>query len=98
MLGVYPDCCCGGESVPNNASGPSSSLPPTTLLDLTGHITPEDNFYFAHGGSADIWKGTWVKDTEKRKVCLESILFCLVHVPNQHRQGCCESRSGEQRK
>jgi hypothetical protein len=44
--------------------------PFTTLADLTGQITRDGDYYFAHGGFADVWKGTWVKDTIKCKVCL----------------------------
>jgi hypothetical protein len=40
----------------------SFSLRSTTLLDLTGHITREGDYYSAYGGSADIWKGIWFKD------------------------------------
>jgi hypothetical protein len=47
---------------------PAQSLSPPTLLDLTGHITRENDYYFAHGGYADIWKGIWLKDSEKRQV------------------------------
>jgi hypothetical protein len=42
----------------------------TPLSDLTGQITRDGDYYFAHGGFADVWKGTWAKDTTKCKVCL----------------------------
>jgi hypothetical protein len=45
--------------------------PFTTLADLTGQITRDGDYYFAHGGFADVWKGTWLKDTVKYKVRLE---------------------------
>jgi len=51
--------------------GVSSAYPSTTLVDLTGQITRDGDYYFAHGGFADVWKGTWLKDTVKFKVCLE---------------------------
>jgi hypothetical protein len=69
----------------SGASIPLSSLTSTTLLNLTGHITREDDFYSAHGGFADIYVGTWLNDTEKRKVCLEFILIRLIYVPKRHR-------------
>jgi hypothetical protein len=55
----------------------SFSHPFTTLADLTGQITRDGDYYFAHGGFADVWKGTWLKDTGKYKVCLK-IYFILV--------------------
>jgi hypothetical protein len=41
----------------------SSFTLPSTLLDLTGHITRNSDYHSAYGGSADIWKGIWLKDT-----------------------------------
>jgi hypothetical protein len=45
-----------------SALSSSSFLRSTTLLDLTGHIIRESDYYSAYGGSADVWKGIWFKD------------------------------------
>jgi hypothetical protein len=55
----------------------SISLRSTTLLDLTGHITRDSDYYSAYGGSADIWKGNWHKDTGNCKVRLGTQIFLL---------------------
>lgn len=52
----------------------SFSLPSTTLLNLTGQITREGDYYSAYGGSADVWKGTWLTDTANTKVCIDTHL------------------------
>src|ERR1700691_3660302 len=65
----------------HNASTSSSSPPSTTLLDLTGHIIREDDYYSAHGGSADIWKGTLVQDTGKCKVRLLNYFISIYPYP-----------------
>ena len=52
-------------------------VPFTTLVDLTGQITRDGDYYFAYGGFADVWKGTWLKDTVKYKVRLD-IGLCTV--------------------
>jgi hypothetical protein len=59
----------------SNKSSSSFTLP-STLLDLTGHITRDSDYYFTYGGSADIWKGIWFKDTDNCKVRLD-IQFIL---------------------
>jgi hypothetical protein len=48
----------------------SSFTLPSALPDLTGQITRESDYYSAYGGSADIWKGIWLKDKSNRKVHL----------------------------
>jgi hypothetical protein len=59
------------RSALNDESSSSISLRSTTLPDLTGHITRDSDYYSAYGGSADIWKGNWLKDTgNSRKVHL----------------------------
>jgi hypothetical protein len=40
----------------------------TDLLNLSGCITRENDYYSAHGGSADIWTGIWRNSTGYRKV------------------------------
>jgi hypothetical protein len=61
-----------------NSDNTSTTLYPgsssATLLDLTGHITQEDNHYSASGGSADIWKGILFSVTGHRKVRLEFLV------------------------
>jgi hypothetical protein len=54
----------------SDTSSSLSSLLSTTLLDLTGQITREGDYYSAYGGSADVWKGTRLNDTVKRQVCV----------------------------
>jgi hypothetical protein len=49
----------------------SSFTLPSTLLDLTGHITRDSDYYSTYGGSADIWKGIWFKNTGNCKVRLD---------------------------
>jgi hypothetical protein len=63
------------HSALSNKSSSSFTLP-STLLDLTGHITRESDYYSAYGGSADIWTGIWLKDTGNCKVHLD-IQFIL---------------------
>jgi hypothetical protein len=56
----------------SNKSSLSSFTPvPSTLLDLTGHITRDSDYYSAYGGSADIWTGIWLKDMSNCKVPLD---------------------------
>ncbi|KIM74971.1 hypothetical protein PILCRDRAFT_688571 [Piloderma croceum F 1598] len=50
------------RSTLSTKSSSSFFLRSTTLLDLTGHITRESDYYSAYSGSADIWKGIWFKD------------------------------------
>ena len=64
-----------------DASTSLSSPPSTTLLDLTGRIIREGDYYSAHGGSADVWKGTWLKDTVKYTVSLEFNLISVYLCP-----------------
>jgi hypothetical protein len=49
----------------------SSFTRPSTLPDLTGQITRESDYYSAYGGSADIWKGIWLKNQSNRKVHID---------------------------
>jgi hypothetical protein len=62
------------RALSDKCSSPFSLLS-TTLLDLTGQITRESDYYSAYGGSADVWKGTWLKDTAERKVCASMFQF-----------------------
>jgi hypothetical protein len=59
------------RALSDKCSSPFSLLS-TTLLDLTGQITREGDYYSAYGGSADVWKGTWFKDTANTKVCINT--------------------------
>ena len=45
------------QVIRTNKYGSASSL----LLDLTGCIRCTERYYFALGGSAEIWKGEWVQ-------------------------------------
>lgn len=60
------------------ASTSTPSLASVTLLDLTGHITRENDYPSAHGGSADIWMGIWTKGSENRKVHLYIIFYYVL--------------------
>jgi hypothetical protein len=57
----------------------SDPSPLMTLVDLTGQITQDGDYYFAHGGFADVWKGTWLKDMAKCKVWSLQIYSTLVY-------------------
>ncbi|KIM76337.1 hypothetical protein PILCRDRAFT_826319 [Piloderma croceum F 1598] len=61
------------RSALGDESSSSSFLRSATLLDLTGHITRNSDYYSAIGGSADIWKGTWLKDTGNCKVAIKIV-------------------------
>jgi hypothetical protein len=61
------------RALSDKCSSPFSLLS-TTLLDLTGKITREGDYYLAYGGSADVWKGTWFKDTANTKVWINTHL------------------------
>jgi hypothetical protein len=65
----------------NNTTTSEPSPASTHLLNLTGLITREDDYPFARGGSADVWKGTLLKDMGKRKVLPEFIFSLFIHVP-----------------
>ena len=71
------------SQAPKLRSSSNSSFSPTstTLLDLTGHIIREDDYYSAHGGSADIWKGTLLQDTGKCKVRLMNYFISVYPCP-----------------
>ncbi|KIM73086.1 hypothetical protein PILCRDRAFT_733692 [Piloderma croceum F 1598] len=56
----------------SDESSSSRSLRSTALFDLTGKIT-RDDYYSACGGSADIWKGNWCKDTGNCKVAIKIV-------------------------
>lgn len=43
------------------------------LVDLTGKIAREGKYPCAHGGFADVWKGTWHRESGDNKVILPSI-------------------------
>ena len=68
--------------IPFSTRWPSSLTTPATLLNLTGHVIRMDDYYSAHGGSADVWEGIWLKDTGKCKVSHDFIWFFL-YVPKQ---------------
>ena len=76
-----PKVISHGSGHRNNATTSEPSLVSKHLLNLTGLITREDDYPFARGGSADVWKGTLLKDTEKCEVLLEFIFSLFVHVP-----------------
>jgi hypothetical protein len=78
LISTLPATANHSAKLFRDASTFLSSLPSTTLLDLTGCITREGDYYSAHGGSADVWKGTWLKDTVKYTVSLE-FYFISVH-------------------
>ncbi|CAK5271870.1 unnamed protein product [Mycena citricolor] len=46
---------------PPPESEPFAEEDPSVLLDLTGEVCREGNYPQAHGGFADVWKGTWGK-------------------------------------
>ena len=33
------------------------------MENLTGTVRKSENYYFAFGGLADVWKGEWTQDT-----------------------------------
>jgi hypothetical protein len=67
------------RSALSDQSSSSFSHRSTTLLDLTGRITRDSDYYSACGGSADIWKGKLLKDIDNCKVRLgiQFVLFTL---------------------
>jgi len=84
------------RALSDKCSSPFSLLS-TTLLDLTGQITRESDYYSAYGGSADVWKGTWLKDTAERKVCVNVSIPPGPDVVANVNQGRYQSRSRQQR-
>jgi hypothetical protein len=78
---INPKVISPGSGHHNNATTSEPSPASTHLLNLTGLITREDDYPFARGGSADVWKGTLLKGTGKRKVLPEFIFSLFVHVP-----------------
>jgi hypothetical protein len=69
------------STFPSTVTTSLSSFPSATLLNLTGHIAREDEYYSAHGGSADIWKGIWLKDTGNCMVWLRFHFIPLHRCP-----------------
>ena len=64
------------HSALSDQSSSSFFLRSTTLLDLTGHITRESDYYSAYGGFADIWKGICCKNGMGNcKVCLHTLFI-----------------------
>jgi len=72
---VPPSGLSHASELPSTVTASLSSFSSTTFVNLTGHIIREDDYYSAHGGSADIWKGIWRKDTGNRKVSFGFNLF-----------------------
>ena len=78
---VTPKVISHGSGHHGNTTTSEPSPASTHLLNLTGLIAREDEYPFARGGSADVWKGILLKDTRKRKVLAEFIFSLFVHVP-----------------
>jgi hypothetical protein len=81
LKSINPKVISHGSGHRNNVTTSEPSTTSTPLLNLTGLITREDDYPFARGGSADVWKGTLLEDTGKRKVLPEFIFSLFVHVP-----------------
>ena len=63
----------------------------TDLPNLSGCITRENDYYSAHGGSADIWTGMWCNGTGYRKVHFVRLRFASL--PIDIIKGCHQSSS-----
>jgi hypothetical protein len=77
---VPPSGLNQASELPSTVTTSLTSFPSTTFLNLTGHIIREDDYYSAHGGSADIWKGILLKDTGNCKVRFGFNLFQSAYV------------------
>ncbi|KZP27947.1 hypothetical protein FIBSPDRAFT_1039924 [Athelia psychrophila] len=71
-LSIRPARSISSEKGPNPES--VSNLPSNPLegpVDLTGKVFREGKYPCAHGGFADVWKGTWRDDVGHRKVAIK---------------------------
>ncbi len=58
---------CAGMYITTEYGAYSAKMSPF-LQDLTGKVRKTEEYYFANGGLADIWKGEWSRRGSKQIV------------------------------
>lgn len=61
--------------------------------DLSGRVSKEEDYYFDHGGSADIWKGKWQKTSESSQLVSNYFIY-IDHRPYVNLIGRIEGNEG----